>query len=351
MLKKTRFSEQKGAVGLTVAVGAAVLAAFAALTIDIGYGLVTRAELQNVADAAVLAGNRALGQLYEGMVLADQQVYVLSAGDRQQVIGVINEVAQKNRAGAESITISQADIQIGRWDTTNRSLTVTANQPTAVRIVARRDGAANGPIATFLGGTIGVDSLNVSAQATAALLPMTTVMPGELNFPVGISKKWFEGGTCGDTIKFYPTGTSEGCAGWHTFDQFPANANTLRNILDGLEEGEYTSPGLLIGQAAFAFTGGTVASAFDDIEDLYDAKKDPVTGEWKTFVVVYDQDDCSNPGGLITIVGFATVVITAVNTAPDKEIITGLACDAIETGRGGDATGFGTLGSIPALVS
>ena len=125
----------------------------------------------------------------------------------------------------------------------------------------------------------------------------------------------------------------------------------MRNILNGLEQNTYTTPEVLIGQSPFAFIGGSVAGAFNDMESLYDAKKDPVTGEWKTFIVVYDRDDCSNPSGLITIVGFTTAVITAVLTVPDQEIITDLACDAIETGRGGEAPDFGTLGSVPALVS
>ena len=113
---------------------------------------------------------------------------------------------------------------------------------------------------------------------------------------------------------------------------------------------------MVAGEDQVALTGGTLASAFDDLESLYNTKKDPTTGEWKTFVPVYEDDDCSNPNGSITVVGFATATITGVLTSPDKEIIARVECDAIELGRpkaGSDGAGldFGTLGSIPALVS
>ena len=310
-----------------------------------------RNELQNIGDGAALAGGRELGRVYEGLTYSEQQTYILTTGDRQQIVNTINTVSQQNEAGSIPITISDADVLIGQWDLTTRSLTVLTNQPTAVQVTARRDGTANGPISTFLAVVLGMQSIEVSAVATAALSPVSSATPGELDLPVGISKKWFDAGnSCPTGIKFHPTGTMEGCAGWHTFTDTPANASTLRTTIQGLEAGTYESPETILGQTAFAFTGGTVASAFNDLQSLYNAKKDPITGEWKTFVVVYEQEDCSNPNGLITIVGFATGVVTAVNGSPNQEIVARVECDTIETGRGGGG-GFGTLGSVPLLVS
>ena len=54
---------EKGATAITVAVSLVMLLSFGALTVDIGHSLVARNELQNVADAAALAGARSLGDV------------------------------------------------------------------------------------------------------------------------------------------------------------------------------------------------------------------------------------------------------------------------------------------------
>jgi hypothetical protein len=51
--------------------------------------------------------------------------------------------------------------------------------------------------------------------------------------PVGISAAWFDyvneerGTFCDQDIQFYPTGDMTGCAGWHTFENWPSNASSL----------------------------------------------------------------------------------------------------------------------------
>ena len=56
-----------------VAMMMTVLLAMGAAAIDIGHALVARNELQNVSDAAALAGTRALGIIYEGMTTASNR--------------------------------------------------------------------------------------------------------------------------------------------------------------------------------------------------------------------------------------------------------------------------------------
>jgi len=60
-----KMKERKGAVAVIVAIVLAMLIGFVALAVDVGYVMVTRNELQDVADAAALAGARTLGRLYE----------------------------------------------------------------------------------------------------------------------------------------------------------------------------------------------------------------------------------------------------------------------------------------------
>src|SRR3990167_839391 len=58
-------SGQQGAVAVLVALSLTVLIPMLALVIDIGQALVVKQTLQNLVDAASLAGARQLGRVYE----------------------------------------------------------------------------------------------------------------------------------------------------------------------------------------------------------------------------------------------------------------------------------------------
>lgn len=365
-------SGDSGATAVIVGLMMIVLVGFAALAIDFGYSMVTKNELQNIADASSLAATRRLGVIYESMSYQAQQNYDAqydAASIRQAAV----DVAFENRSGGKHIVIKEEEVFIGKWSSTG--FTETLLQPNAVKVIARRDGNANGPITTFFAKIFGTDLLNIWADATSALTGQSTAGPGGLPIPAGISYAWFlnKETYCNQPIKFYPTNTPEGCAGWHTYtDDFfsnqPASANKLGNILDSLtylpgDTRRLESPVTTAGITRFEFTGGTVASAFPDMLELFNAMKvlndgvvdadnDPNT--WTTAVVVYDWPNCSNPNprgnpGTIPIVGFATVVITEVLVTPEKTINGRVLCNFVEPGRGG-GNPLGTLGSIPGLV-
>lgn len=351
-------SNERGMAAVFIALMIFVLTAMASFAVDLGYAWVTQNELQNIADAGALAATRQLGVVYAGLTPEQQKdnSRSLTADEKAQMLAVLEKVAGLNKAGGKSgIVISASDISIGTWDFATKTLTPTLVRPTAVSVTARRDGNVNGPIPTFFAGVMGKSGMDVAASATATLGPLGSLAPGEGNIPVGISKRWFdEGRACGDSIKFHPTGTLDGCAGWHTFQDGPANASGLKKILAGLEKGTYKSPKITAGQTELEFTGGTLASAFDAMKSLYDAKKDPMTGEWDVKIPVYDRDDCLNPHGTLLIVGFATATVTQVIEAPDKQIIAEVTCDEIIDGRPGGTVvdgDFSPLSTVPALVS
>ena len=99
------------------------------------------------------------------------------------------------------------------------------------------------------------------------------------------------------------------------------------------------------------FTGGTLASVFDEMEALFDTMKllEPPFDEWETFVAVYNSSDCSNPSGNLEISGFASVIITDVVGGSTKTIDGVVKCDLVKSGGPGGGA-FGTLSSIPVLV-
>jgi hypothetical protein len=364
------FSEQRGAVAIMVAGSVVVLLAFAALVIDIGYGLVVKNQLHNVADSAALAGTRQLGRIYcpeldpanPCIPYDQQQSYTLTSADQAAIVAQVLDAAQKNTAGGVSISINDSDIRIGDWDIPTRTFTPTATSPTAVEVTARRDGSANGPVSTFLGNIMGVSSISVRAtstrngqpeEPTAALTGVSYVGEGELDIPVALSQSRFtggEGGFCGDLIRFSPPTDPNACGGWTTFTD-PTNVNDqkMRSILEGLYDGSYQTPEVSVGDQIYVKNGVLSTPTFDDLLALYNANKD-ADGTWKTFVPVYDGDTCNpNPGDTLHVKGFATVLITTVKGPPDKEITGTILCDVVEPARGGGAE-FGTLGSIPGLV-
>ena len=398
----SRIKDQFGVTAIVIAIVMAMLLGFTALAVDIGYVMTTRNELQNVADAAALAATRQLGAIYQGMSYAQQQNYVC---DPATVLPIAQDVAGKNRAGGKNITINDSDIIIGQWDANTKTLTPTLGQPDAVKVISRRDGSANGPIITFFARILGINTVDVGADATAALTGQATAGEGDLEIPIGISSFFFNPGErCNDWIKFSPTNDPDSCAGWTTFALSPSNDITVRRILQ--EVPDYTNPDTTAGETGFEFIGGDLSTpTFDALLMLFKDKGYdynynpaattqtyepigtttiegnvvPVTGThpggiplldddgvtqllypdgtgrnyhvWQTTVVVYDWYDCSNPNTRIMLTGFSTVQLTDVERPPEKTLIGKVICDVVdsEDSRGGGGE-YGTKGSIPGLV-
>jgi hypothetical protein len=393
-----RIKDQKGVIIILVALLLVVLIGFAALAIDVGYYMVTRNELQNIADGAALAACSELGEIYRNMPLEDQSNYVC---DPTLLVAKAVSIGSNNKAGGlQGITIAEEDVIIGTWDSISHTFTQGPDQPDAVRVIARRqEGYADGPISTFLARVLGIDTVNVRMDATAALTGQSTTEPGELELPIGISSYFFQDGVfCNDFIVFNPTNDPDSCAGWNSYDISPPNDNLLRQILDG----SVTSPGTTANDTAFNFIGGNLSNpTFDELlllfmEKGYDITEggepvltgddgDPIAGpllqtvggtvpylvegeqayypddrqnptprnlhRWETSVVVYDWDDCSNPNTTIVIAGYSKISITNVQNAPEKRIEGKVLCDFFsdETTRGGGGE-YGIKGTIPGLV-
>lgn len=309
---------QQGVTAIVTAITMLMLIGFIALAVDVGYLYATRNELQNVADAAALAATRELGTIYQTMSYEAQQNYNVS-GDRTSIVNVAKAVALKNQAANVNIDIDSADIEIGTWD--GSSLTVTDEQPDAVRVRARRDSGINGPIATFF-ARIFTDSMSVSADATAALTGQGTAEPGELELPVGVSVTKFSGepdSWCGKIIKFSPTTDEDACAGWTSFTEDPASNTAVKEIMEGLE----TSPFVYAGETLFQFINGDLSEGlFEELMKQfqnhgYDADKiyDPVAADQPDYEYPKPVGDglkvplCKNAEGVIVECGTEETVI------------------------------------------
>jgi Flp pilus assembly protein TadG len=352
--------DTRGVVAVTVAIVIVVLLSFGALALDISNAMIARNELQNVADASALAGARQLGVIYAALPQGTPYTsYVLS--DASAVVNATTAVALANQARQVNISLNAADIVIGVWNSGPRTLTPGNVGATGVRVTARRDGGANGPVATWLAGIMGINSMNVVATATAALTGTGVLLPGEGNAPFGLDELIFNNPAyCGTPIQFYPTNNPpSGCAGWHTFDQSPPNANTERQIVQGLTPNPptYTTPQMTAGQTSVEFIGGNVATVFGDLVNLFNAKKVPDTSSppsptgfcWNVKIPVYPNQNCANPNTALMIIGFASACVWQVQDVPTKQIDARVTCGQVTNGSGGGGN-FGTLGAIPGLV-
>lgn len=355
--------EQKGMAAIWMAMLGTILVGITAFAVDVGHALVTQNELQNAADAAALAATRQMGVGYLAMPLVDQQDLGrdLTTSEQAQITAQATAATFANKASdVANLALSLGDIQFGTWSFTAHTFTPTVTRPNAIRVTARRDGGQNGPITTFFAGIVGVNTIDIATTSTAALgTSGGPVGPGVADVPFAISTNWFNGvANCDGGIQFSPTGAN-GCAGWHVFDQTPANANKLRNTIDGLNDGSYTAPGFTPGVDSWTFTGGEVASASPNLIDLWNAKKQWNNGryEWDVNLPVYEASSptsCDNPSGPIVIAGYAKATITEVKK---KDIQAEVKCDAYFDGNpdpdqtGGGAGALSPLSPFPRLVS
>ncbi len=341
-------TNQRGIAAIMVALVITVLLGIAALAVDIGYRNVAQNEIQNIADAAALAGAGELSRQY-----LDPN---FEAVDEDAIRTIAQAVANSNVNGFS------IEVQIGTWRTHEEGFIPTiGSRPNAVKAIARRGSDGNSQIPTFFARIWNITGLNAEAEAVAALTGASEIAEGELEIPVGISKEWFEGDFCDHNIQFYPTAGTEGCAGWHVYDTWPASAQKLRDdILGGMlsDPPTFTSPGIDLNSdppPSFAFTGGNLSTATDNISALFDKNKVWVPDDegggkwvWKTKVVVYDAPCGDNPNQTINIIGFASVEITGV-VGPPPVLTATAQCGIVTPGSGG-GNYYGTWGSIPGLV-
>jgi hypothetical protein len=396
---------QKGITVVLVAVMLFLLIGFVALAIDVGYFMVTRNELQNIADASALAACRKLGSIYSDMTPQDQNQYTLTTDDEDLIKGEAFKVGLDNRAGGlQGISINENDIIIGTWDGSN--FHPGDEPPDAVSVTVRRDDeSANGPISTFFARALNINVMNVTSnEAIAALTGPSLVEEGELKTPFGLSENVFPN-DCKDIISFSPT--TDSCAGWHNFFD-PINAAKMEDKLLGLIQGdadcEYCDNTLINGPEwleanyninkspdpeetpststgdKFEFQGGTISSLFlggylgsdydGNTGTIYDNDKKPAPmialfdyfryrdgdnddSVWTATIPVYKDspDGCENPNKAIEILGFAKIVVYTSDPPPLSSLRVHVDCNfSVIEGRGGGGNYGNLKGTIPNLV-
>lgn len=341
-------SGERGIVAILMAVAMVGMIGVASLAIDIGSALVAKAELQNVSDAAALAGARELALYYKSN---PDKISLALGGGATAVTNAAQTYAALNKAGGVSISVPADDLLFGKYDPKTGAITETATAVRLVQVTSRRDDTANGVLPTRLATVLGINNMSVRATTAAALTPIGTLKGGQGDFPIGISRDWFNSHKCGDDDKIvlFPTSQAS-CAGWHTFTSTPSSATKLRTIVTNMEAGTFQSPETIAGETYYNFIGGTVESACDELKSLFDAKK--VNGKMTAHVPVYDYD-CGNPNQARLILGFAETEILQVvcgnnNRKLDVRVKCGIVGESV--GTGGGPVDYGFLAESPSMV-
>ncbi|MFN2377506.1 MAG: TadG family pilus assembly protein [Candidatus Binatia bacterium] len=343
---------QKGSTTVAVAISMVAVVSATALVIDIGNLKVIEAELQTVADLAAKSAAQELARVYISEGREDPLTDTLTATEKFRISDAADRRARINSAGGTSIVLPGSDVTIGKWNDQSGAFEAATYGVNAVQVTARRDETSNGIVNMFFAGVFGTEGVPVQAGAASRLSGIRYLPKGTADFPVAIAKAWYAAHaspcTTGNKLTFHPTGSAQGCVGWHTFEKTPANAAELKSIVKGLRLGTFVSPEIDITKSTFEFTGGTLSSVLGEVMDLYNAKKN-AKNELPVLIPVYDRDDCSNPSGPIRILGVARAVITHVDTGGDGRIEARVQCDVLPLAESGGPD-FGVLAGGPDLV-
>lgn len=147
--------------------------ALPALTAAVGFAVdgaalqLAQTRLQVAADAAAAAATRHLG------------------GDPASE--AIRVAALNLPSDVHGNVLAANDVVTGRWDATARSFTPGGANPNAVRVVTRYAEANGNPQRLVFAGVLGIDSMNISAAATALCPANPTLSEISQNLPSRIS--------------------------------------------------------------------------------------------------------------------------------------------------------------------
>lgn len=341
---------ERGAAGLIFVMFMGIALGIGALAIDLGEGLIAKAELSNATDAASLAASRELARIYNASPTKNPSTWMLTSAEQSRIVQKAVAVAALNRANGSPVTVRPADVVLGKFDPALGTIAPSTTGVRAVAVTGRLDGVANGPVPTVLARALGAQALTARSTATSGLFALGEAPSATLNLPVGISSNWFRTNTCGSTtIQFSPTGTASSCSGWHTYTDSSPSITKLQAILAGLTGGAYAAAPARAGATTFYFLGQQVDAAFSQIKSLYAAKMD-LAGGWRVTVPVYEDATCATPSGAKRIVGFAQVQLLSVNSTT-MTITAKVECGVVSLGRGEIGSDYGTFSGSPRMLN
>jgi Flp pilus assembly protein TadG len=164
---------RRAAVAVQVAVMITVLVGFTAFSFDVGVMYNTKTELQRTVDAAALAAASRLAAFDDGDPLELA---------RQEATGYVN----RNAVFGKNVAVATNDVEFGRAvynaATGSYDFTPTTTFPDAVRVRLRlTNDSPNGPVSLYFAKVLGIDSTEMTAEATAMMVPRDIAIVADIS--------------------------------------------------------------------------------------------------------------------------------------------------------------------------
>jgi hypothetical protein len=145
---RARKPHRRGAIVVLAAFLMVVMLGLVAFSVDMGYIMLVKTELQVAADSAALAAGAKL------------------SASRAQLEATATNYAGMHQAGGHAVELKSSDIEYGIWDQDSRTFEPTAKVGNALRVTARQDNST-GNNNLFFARVLGQDKYNITASAIA----------------------------------------------------------------------------------------------------------------------------------------------------------------------------------------
>ena len=261
---------RRGAVLILVAIALIPLLGMVALSVDYGYLLKAKTDLQRAADATALAAVLSLPP--------DDTGYQ----DLAAVRAAVRQYAAAN--AGDAFTVLDEDIVIGRFEPstiyTNLQISSSGIFDT-VRVTLRRDDTANGGADLFFAKVLGFRQTPIAATATAALQKANGLKEGSDILPCAVPLVEWNGQDEGDVWTIYGDGKilddwgNEVPGNWGTVD-VGADSNSTDDLNDQILNGLRQS----------------------DLDDLYDKGTIPTNTHINAFYAMWLDADTGLSAGM-----------------------------------------------------
>ena len=223
--------ERSGNVVVLICMLLPALLGFVALSVDYGFLLYVRTDLQRTADQAVLAAVRDLEPFPDG------------SQDLNKVRATLREYVEHNAGGGFSVLDS--DIAIGRFNPTTVYTDFEILNDgifDTVSVTVRRDDLANTSVSLYFARIFGNDTADVSATATAVMQKAKLLAKGSDILPIAVSLDAWNSQPLDSTWSIYGDGRLEDELGnaipgnWGTLDVGASN-NSSSVLVDQINNG------------------------------------------------------------------------------------------------------------------
>ncbi len=339
-----------GGVVTVTALCLVVLVGMVGLAVDTGHLLAARNELQNAADAAAIAGARALVPYthFNGTVgTVSQWPDGTNGWSHAQAIATQTVQAHK----VDDQHLSGCQVEVGYWNLTWSRQTAPANlKPTwsvpvsgdlpAVKVTIDKNAGNNdGPLSMFFVRILGIATVPVRAQAAAVVPQSPDSVPEGCLFPMAIAEDVIKNYDFDNPIPvtIHDCHQPEDAGWWTTLKEVNPSNSYIKNLINGTE----LSPSLSKEDDIYLAPGVRAS----DFKEALDYKLDQVV----LLPVVPGGDDWGTKDTR-KITNFVGFMITG-GSQGGKYLTGYFVKDCATAGAGGGGPTYGVLGGSPRLVN